>query len=194
MTARAPDAATAVNPWSTAWRMKCWPTRPFEVAPHTKKVEARNQKSDVRTARRMTPGSAGGAGVGATRPDRRPAAPAPRSAGSSRSQSTTGTTRMRAMNAEHERPGAPADGDRQRRQEREEDELPGADARPEDADDEAAIADEPAVGDGRTEDARHQAAAEPGEQPEEDRELPDLARRSWRRAAPTAVTTQAGDA
>jgi hypothetical protein len=45
MTASASAAATWVKPWSTAWAMKCWPMSPFEVAPQTKNVEARNQKS-----------------------------------------------------------------------------------------------------------------------------------------------------
>ena len=89
------------------------------------------------------------------------------------------------------------DVDRQRREEREEDELSGADAGAEDADHEAAVLDEPAVRDRRPEDARDEAAAEAGQEPEEDRHLPDLAdearTRSGRRRSRQAEQRHAAD-
>ena len=91
MTASAVEAATAVNPWSTACGMKCCPTSPLEVAPQMKNVPARNQKSDVRTARRMTPRSGGG--VWTTSPSATPSGRVPTSAGSSRTRARTGRTR-----------------------------------------------------------------------------------------------------
>src|SRR5688500_7870750 len=94
MTASAPDAATAVNPWSTACGMKCWPTRPLDVAPQMKNVPARNQQSDVRTARRITPGSPGR--VGTIAPSVTPSGRTPTSAGSSRTHRRTGTIRTSA--------------------------------------------------------------------------------------------------
>ena len=84
MTARAPDAATAVNPWSTACGMKCWPTSPFDVAPQTKNVPARNQKSLVRTARPHDPRLR--RRVVAIAPSATPSGRAPTSAGSLRNQ------------------------------------------------------------------------------------------------------------
>ena len=62
------------------------------------------------------------------------------------------------MHAEDDRARPPADGDRQRGQEREEHELARAVAGPEEADHEAAVLHEPARGDGRAEHARDQAA------------------------------------
>src|SRR2546423_357449 len=45
-------AVTSVKPCSTAWGMRCVPTRPLDVYPHTKKLPARSQKSRVRVASR----------------------------------------------------------------------------------------------------------------------------------------------
>ena len=60
------------------------------MAPQTKNVPARNQKSDVRTARRITPRSAGR--VGTIAPSVTPSGRRPTSAGSSRTHRRTGRT------------------------------------------------------------------------------------------------------
>ena len=88
-------AADWVKPCSTACGMKCWPTSPFDVAPHTKNVPARNQKSDVRVARRMIPAS-GVAAAGSVHRERRRS---PTSDGSLRTRTRTGATRMNARTA-----------------------------------------------------------------------------------------------
>ena len=136
ITASAPDAATAVKPWSTAWAMKCWPIEP--VRGRAADEERRREEPEVD----RPDGPAHDAGIRRRRRrDRRlgsrRAAGARGRPGRRAARSATGMSSARAMPARTSAPAA-SRRYRQRRQEREEDQLARADAGAEDAGDEPA--------------------------------------------------------
>ncbi|CFP70491.1 Uncharacterised protein [Bordetella pertussis] len=55
ISASRPAACTSAMPWSPHRAIRCVPTRPLVVKPHTKKVANRYQNVRVRAARRKAP-------------------------------------------------------------------------------------------------------------------------------------------
>lgn len=169
-------AMTVVNPCSTAWGMRCVPTRPFDVYPQMKKLPARSQKSRVRIAagsgvqRRAAPilgpfrrGDDG------TLPERSRAGLL-----GSIAHEDGDRNEHRSAGDEHDpdRPSPPF-GDGQLRHRRNEDQLAGA-AGSEGADDQPTVGPEPAVGHGGAEDPADRTGADANGQPPEEVHLPDV--------------------